>query len=85
VFLREHLDSDEEPAKQGWGSWFYNSYFGKTKCVRGCEKVGKRVPLAFDKCGKMLNLSVASNNNDILVNNQILHQTALQMLQWARD
>ena len=73
-------DSDEED-QEGWGSWLYNSIVGK-RC-RPCEKVGKQVPVVISKCGKLLNLSVAASNNDILMNNQILHQTALQMLQWA--
>jgi hypothetical protein len=30
-------------------------------------------------------LSLSGNGNDLYINNQVLHHTALQLLEWARD
>ena len=57
----------------------------KPTCPRDCQKIKQASSWTIEKCGQLLYLGLSGNGKDLYINNKVLHSTALQLLEWARD
>ena len=64
--------------------WFSEKIsFTRPTCPKDCKKVKQASSWTLNKCGQLL--GIASNGQDLFINNHVLYHTALQLLEWAQD